>query len=68
MIIKNNKIYDVLKFIALILLPAFGSMYFGIAAIWGLPCSEEVVGTIVVVDTFLGAILGISTEQYNKAE
>jgi len=34
MIIKNNKIYDVLKFIALILLPAFGSMYFGIAAIW----------------------------------
>jgi hypothetical protein len=64
----KNKTYDILKFVAQILLPALGSMYFGIAAIWGLPYSEEVVGTIVVIDTFLGAILGISTEQYNKAE
>ena len=64
----KNKTYDILKFVAQILLPAIGSMYFGIAAIWGLPYSEEVVGTIVVIDTFLGAILGISTEQYNKAE
>ena len=64
----KNKTYDILKFVAQILLPAIGSMYFGIAAIWGLPYSEEVVGTIVVIDTFLGAILGISTEQYNKGE
>ena len=64
----KNKTYDILKFVAQILLPALGSMYFGIAAIWGLPYSEEVVGTIVVIDTFLGAILGISTEKYNKAE
>jgi len=64
----KNKTYNILKFVAQILLPAIGSMYFGIAAIWGLPYSEEVVGTIVVIDTFLGAILGISTEQYNKAE
>ncbi len=64
----KNKTYDILKFTAQILLPAIGSMYFGIAAIWGLPYSEEVVGTIVVIDTFLGAILGISTEQYNKGE
>jgi hypothetical protein len=64
----KNKTYDILKFVAQILLPAIGAMYFGIAAIWGLPYSEEVVGTIVVIDTFLGATLGISTEKYNKGE
>ena len=62
----SNKVYDILKFIAQIVLPAIGTLYFGLAQIWGLPYGEEVVGTIAVVDTFLGAILGISTSNYNK--
>lgn len=62
----SNKTYDVLKKIAQIWLPAIGTLYFAIAAIWGLPYSEEIVGTITAVDAFLGAILGISTAQYNK--
>lgn len=62
----DNKVYDVLKFIAQILLPALATLYFGIAQIWGLPYAEAVVGTISVVDAFLGAILGISTYNYNK--
>ena len=62
----NNKTYDVLKWIAQIVLPALGALYFGLSQIWGLPFGEEVVGTIAVVDTFLGALLGISTAQYNN--
>ena len=63
----TNKTYDVLKFLAQIVLPAAGTLYFALANIWGLPLGEEVVGTITAVDAFLGAILGISTAQYNKA-
>ena len=62
----SNKAYDVLKWIAMYLLPALGTLYFALASIWGLPYGEQIVGTITAVDTFLGVILGISTAQYNK--
>lgn len=62
----SNKIYDILKWIALCVLPALGTLYFGLAGIWGMPYGEQIVGTISVVDAFLGAVLGISTAQYNK--
>lgn len=62
----NNKVYDVLKWIAQILLPAIGTLYFAIASIWGLPYAEQIVGTITAFDAFLGALLGISTHYYNK--
>lgn len=64
----SNKIYDVLKWIALYFLPAVGTLYFALAGIWNLPYGEQVVGTITAVDTFLGVILGISSVQYKKAE
>ena len=62
----SNKVYDVLKWIAMYLLPAFGTLYFALSGIWGLPYGEQIVGTITAIDTFLGVILGISTAQYNK--
>lgn len=62
----SNKAYDVLKWIALYLLPALGTLYFALAGIWAFPYGEEVVGTITAIDTFLGVLLGISTAQYNK--
>ena len=63
----SNKVYNVLKWIAMYLLPAVGTLYFALAGIWGLPYGEQIVGTITAVDTFLGVVLGISTAQYNKA-
>ena len=64
----TNKIYDVLKYIALIVLPAIGTLYFAVAGIWGLPYGEQVVGTITAIDTCLGALLGLSAYKYNKNE
>lgn len=60
----SNKMYDVLKWLALIVLPALATLYFAVAQIWGLPYGEEVVGTITAVDAFLGAILGVSNATY----
>ncbi len=62
----SNKVYDVLKWIAMYFLPAIGTLYFALSGIWNLPYGEQVVGTITAVDTFLGVLLGISTAQYNK--
>ena len=62
----SNKTYDTLKFIAQIVLPALASLYAGLAAIWKLPFVKEIPATIMVADTFLGVLLGISTNKYNK--
>ena len=62
----SNKVYDVLKWIAMYFLPAIGTLYFALSGIWGLPYGEEVVGTVTAIDTCLGVILGISSANYNK--
>ena len=61
----SNKVYDILKFIAQVVLPALGTLYFALAGIWNWPLGEQVVGTITAIDTFLGVLLGISTSKYN---
>lgn len=63
----KNKTYDVLKYIAQVVLPALGTLYFALAGIWGLPYGEQVVGTITALDTFLGALLHVSSSTYGKA-
>lgn len=60
----DNKTYDVLKYIAQVVLPAIGTLYFALAQIWGLPYGEEIVGTITALDAFLGALLQLSSNQY----
>lgn len=63
----SNKTYDILKWVAQIALPAVGTLYAAVAGIWGFPYGEEIVGTILAIDTFLGALLQVSTAKYNKA-
>lgn len=62
----SNKTYDTLKWIAMYLLPALGTLYFTLAGIWNFPYGEQIVGTITAIDTCLGVLLGISTAKYNK--
>lgn len=68
MILITGKKYDILKELALVWLPALGAAYFAMAGIWGLPSAEQVVGSIVVLDTFIGGILHLSSSAYAKSD
>ena len=63
-----NSLYDTLKWIVMIVIPALTTAYVGLSGIWGWPYAEEVAKTSAVVCALLGALLGISTAQYNKQE
>lgn len=63
----TSNVYDFLKKTAQIYLPALGTLYFALAQIWGLSNGEKVVGTIMAVDLFLGACLGISAKNYENS-
>ena len=64
----KNRTYDILKWIALVVLPAIATLYGVLSKIWKLPYGDEIVATITAIDTFLGTILGISSIKYAKKE
>lgn len=64
----NNKTYDIMKWVALIVLPALAVLYTTLAQIWGLPYGAEVSETIMAIDLFMGALLGISNVRYNALQ
>lgn len=64
----KDTVYDVLKWIALICLPALGVAYSALAGVWGWPYADEIVRTVNAVCVLLGALLGISTAEYNKTK
>lgn len=62
--VLSNKAYDILKWIVLVVLPAFGTLYSSLAFIWGFPFSSEVTSSVCAICTFLGVCLGISSINY----
>lgn len=62
----SNSVYDKLKFVALVVLPAMGAAYFSLANLWDLPNAEQVVGTITIIDTLLGGVLKLSSTRYRN--
>lgn len=68
----SNKTYDILKFVAQVVLPAIGTLYLTLGSIWTgvieLPYPEQISATIMAVDTFIGVLLGISSAQYNAQQ
>ncbi len=62
----NDKAYDILKWVVMIVIPALTAAYCGLAAIWNFPMADEIAKSSAVICTLLGALLGISTAQYNK--
>ena len=64
----SNNVYDKLKFLAQIVLPALGTLYATVSGLYKWPNTEEVVGTVMAVDAFLGILLGLSTAGYNKSD
>jgi hypothetical protein len=68
LLITNKKLYDALKQVAMVVLPALGTLYFAFAQVWGLGHGDQVVGTIVALDTFLGVVLHISSTAFSKSD
>ena len=66
--ILPDKVYNVLKWICIILLPALATLWFALGKIWGFPYLAEIEATIIAIDTFLGAILGISAINYSRLD
>lgn len=66
--IFNDKVYNVLKYMAMIALPALALFTQTIFAIWGLPYGEQISATIVAINALLGALIGISTIGYNRQQ
>lgn len=64
----SNKVYDVLKYIALYMLPAMATLVLTLGGIWHVPYAEAIAGTITAIDTFIGALIGISTKSYRDGE
>ena len=62
----SNRAFDILKWVCIIVLPSMATLYSGLAEVWSLPLAVEVPQTIMLADAFLGALLGVSTIQYNK--
>lgn len=62
----TNKVYDILKWVALVGLPALTALWLTLANIWGFPYAEAIGATLAAVATFLGAVLGISSINYAK--
>lgn len=67
----NSKVYDILKWIQRLAIPAVATLYLALGSIWegviALPYPEQVAASLTAIDTFLGVILGISQANYNKA-
>lgn len=61
-----DKVYDVLKWLVIIVMPALATLYAALAAVWMWPFADQIVTTITAIDTFLGAVLCISAASYNK--
>jgi hypothetical protein len=62
----SNKVYDVLKWVALVALDAVGLFYSTISGIWGLPFGDEILATCAAMSLLIGALIGVSSAQYNK--
>jgi Putative phage holin Dp-1 len=64
----SNEAYNAVKLIALVVLPALGTLYVALAAIWGFPYAQEVVSSLIALDAFVGAIVKVSDVSYNKSD
>ena len=62
----KSSTYDALRFISLVVLPALATLYVGLGLLWGAPAVEQVVGTIALIDTILGIVIGKSSKNYKE--
>lgn len=68
MIFKNSKLYDALKWIALVALDALGIAYESLAQVWNLPFGDEVMKTCTIFSVLIGTLIGVSSHKYKNIE
>lgn len=61
-----DKVYDILKWICILFLPALATLWYTLGKIWGFPYLSEIEATIIAIDTFMGTLIGVSTISYKK--
>ncbi len=64
----SNSLYDILKWLTVVVLPALATFYALLANTWNLPFAEQIPTTITGLSTLLGACLMISSSNYNKED
>ena len=62
----SNKVYNILKYVALIVLPALATLLLGLGELWNISMMPKIAGTVTLLATFLGTILQVSTAKYWK--
>lgn len=65
--ILSKKQYDIIKWLTVVLLPAVGTLYFAFATIWNFPAGEQVLGSLLAIQTFISVLIGVSTKQYEES-
>jgi len=55
-----DSVYDVLKWIGLVLCPALAVLVATVGPAWGLPNVDPIVTTINAVGLFIGSLIGVS--------
>lgn len=68
MIFKNSKMYDVLKYLALIVFNAVGVAYEQLANVWDLPYGTQIMRTCAILSVLVGTLIGISSHKYNELD
>lgn len=64
----SDSSYKIVKYVASVVLPSLATLYFALAQIWGLPNTEEVMGTMTALNALFGVLLGVSTKSYNSSD
>lgn len=67
-LILPEKLYNWVKWLVQIVLPAVSAFYVGLAALYDWTGSDKVVGTIALLTVFLGSLLGISSKNYRNSD
>ena len=65
--ILDNKVYNILKWICLTVVPALNILIATLCALYGWTWGNIVIGTIDAVAVFVGSIIGIGSYKYQKS-
>ena len=67
-LMTTKNLYDIAKWAALVALPALAVLVTALTPVWDIPRGDDIALTIVAVDAFLGALVGVESARHTKRE